>query len=72
MKHKLHEWNIAHITYETSLVQHMKHHLCNIWNIIYVIYETSSMQHSQCNSHAYAYEWIDDAYAHEMQVQMQA
>jgi hypothetical protein len=40
MKHKLHEWNIAHVTYETSIVQHRKHILWNIWNIAYEIYET--------------------------------
>jgi hypothetical protein len=28
------------------------------------------MQHSKCNSHAYAYEWMKDVYAHAMQVQM--
>jgi hypothetical protein len=33
MKHGLHEWNITHATYETSLVQYM--------NITYVTHETS-------------------------------
>jgi hypothetical protein len=35
MKHGLHEWNITYATYETSLMPHMKHHLCNTWNTTY-------------------------------------
>jgi hypothetical protein len=50
-------------------MQHMKDHLYHIWNITYATYETSLMQHSKYNSHAHAHEWMDDAYAYEMQVQ---
>jgi hypothetical protein len=47
----------------------MEQYLGNIWNITYATYETSPMQHSKWNPHAHAHEWMDDAYAHTMQVQ---
>ena len=64
--------HIAYTCINIWHIQHMKHRnaINETWVawITYATYDTSPMQHSKCNSHAHAHEWMNDAYAHAMQV----